>query len=105
MDDTGFKLNYTWEDLKPIRPLFVAVLVAQGMGAAASLSARGLTDWYEAAWFGGALATLPGYFVGLLVQQRVRPGSITSNRSTVLTLGAIALLLFVAALTFPQAAS
>ena len=105
MTDSRLKLNYSWEDLKPVRPLFVTVLIAQAIGAAVSLSAQGFVDWYETAWFGGALATLPGYLIGLFVQRQVRPGSITLNRSAVMFLGVIALLLFIAALTFPKGSS
>ena len=102
MSDSGLKLNYSWEDLKPVRPLFVTVLIAQAIGAALSLSAQGFSDWYQTAWFGGALATFPGYLVGLFVQRHTRPGSITSNRPAVLFLGVISLILFIAALTFPK---
>ncbi|WP_162350663.1 hypothetical protein [Pseudoxanthomonas gei] len=102
MSDSGLKLSYSWEDLKPVRPLFVTVLVAQAIGAIASLSVQGLSDWYQTAWFGGALATFPGYLIGLFVQRHTRAGSITSNRSAVLFLGVISLILFIAALTFPR---
>ena len=101
MDNSGFKLNYSWEDLRPVHPLFITVLIAQLAGAIASLLLQGVSSWYEAAWFGGALATLPGYFIGLIVQRHTRPGSIVLHHSMVIFMGVIALLLFVAALTFP----
>ncbi len=103
MDDSGFKLNYFWEDLRPVHPLFITVLIAQFLGAAASLLLQGVTSWFETAWFGSALATFPGYLIGLLVQSGARPGSISLNRSMVIFMGVIALFLFVAALTSPRA--
>jgi len=103
MDDSGFKLNYSWEDLRPVHPLFITVLIAQFAGAAASLVLHGVASWYETAWIGGALTTFPGYLIGLLVQRTARPGSIVLHRSMVIFIGVIALFLFVVALTFPRA--
>ena len=34
MSDSGFKMSYSWEDLRPIHPLFVTTLVFQALGAA-----------------------------------------------------------------------
>jgi len=104
MRDSGFKLSYSWEELRPVRPLFVTVLIAQAIGAAANLFLQGLVNWHDTAWLGGALATFPGFVIGLLVQGHTRPGSIASHRSMVALMGVIALFLFIAALTFPRTA-
>ena len=104
MSNPGFKLNYSWEDLRPVRPLFVTVIVFQTAGSVISLLMQGFGNWFDTAWFGGAFATFPGFLVGLLVQAYVRPGSLVLHRSAVIFLGAIALMLFIAALTFPRGA-
>jgi hypothetical protein len=104
MTDPGFKLSYTWDDLRPVHPLFVTVLIGEALGALSGLWLKGIGDWYEAIWAGAALATLPGFLVGLFIQHRLRPGSIGANRSLVIYLGAVILLLFVCGLTFPWVA-
>ena len=104
MSDSGFKLRYSWEDLRPVHPLVFTVLIAEVLGAIANLVSWGTSNWVEAVWFGGALATFPGFLVGLFLQSRARPGSISVHRPMVVFIGAITLLLFVAGLTFPRAA-
>lgn len=102
VDDSGFKLNYSWEDLRPVHPLFITVLITQLAGAVVSLLLQGIASWFETAWLGGALATFPGYLIGLVVQRYIRPGSIALHRSMVIFMGAISLFLFVVALISPR---
>ena len=105
MSNSGFKMSYSWEDLRPIHPLFVTSLVSQALGAVAGLVLKVGPSWFESVWLGGALATFPGFLVGIPVQFHLRPGSLASHKSMVIFLGAIALFLFIIALTFPRAAS
>jgi hypothetical protein len=105
MRDSGFKMSYSWDDLRPVHPLFVTSIVFQMLGAVAGLVLRAGSGWFESLWLGGALATFPGFVVGLPVRAYLRPGSIAQHRSIVVFLGAVALFLFVIALTFPRASS
>jgi hypothetical protein len=98
---SGLKLEYSWEDLRPVHPLFITTLIAQALGAALSLYMLGLANWFDTAWQGGALATFPGFLLGLAVQSHLRPGSISENRSIVLFMGLIALGLLAVALFMP----
>ena len=105
MSDSGFKMSYSWEDLRPIHPLFVTTLVFQALGAAVGFFLQLGPTWFESVWLGGALATFPGFLVGIPVQSYFRPGSLALHKSMVIFLGAIALFLLIIALTFPRAAS
>ena len=97
MKESQFGFEYSWADLQPIRALFVTVLVAQIIGAAAGLFLSDSESWFLRLWFGGAVATFPAFVLGLVVQTRARPGSISENRVIVRRLGLIALLLSIAA--------
>lgn len=105
MSNPGFKMSYSWEDLRPIHPLFVTTLVFQAIGAAVGFLLQAGPSWFESAWLGGALATFPGFLAGIPVQSYFRPGSLALHKGMVIFLGAIALFLLVIALTFLQAAS
>lgn len=105
MSDSAFKMSYSWEDLRPIHPLFVTTLVFQALGAAVGFLLQVGPSWFESVWLGGALATFPGFLVGMPVQAYFRPGSLALHKSMVIFLGAIALFLLVIALAFSRAAS
>ena len=104
MTDPGFKLSYTWEDLRPVHPLFITVLIAEAIGAFSNLLLQGFGDWFATIWVGAALSTVPGFLAGLLVQSRLRPGSVGVNRSVVIYMAVVVLLLFVCGLMFPRVA-
>ena len=57
-------------------------------------------------WIGGALATVPGYAVGLGIQRIRDPEALQAHRATVWILGAMSVVLFVIglklALGFPR---
>ncbi len=59
------------EDLKPVRPLFVTILAAQGLRMVAGPVFYDGRSWVESARLGGAFASFHGYLLGLWVQ----PGS------------------------------
>jgi hypothetical protein len=104
MSNQPFKLSYTWEELRPIRPLYLTTLAIQFVGAGISLSIFGFDRFFEAFWLGGAMATLPGFLAGLPVQLFLRPGSLTEQRQMVALLGFISVVLTVAAVFFPPVA-
>ena len=104
MSNLGFRSSYTWEDLRPVHPLFVTAIIFQAVGAIVGLVMQAVPGWFESIWIGGAMATFPGYLVGIPVQACLRPGSITRNKSIVLFMGAVALFFFVSAFAFLRAA-
>ncbi|MBI5109800.1 MAG: hypothetical protein HZA62_13770 [Rhodocyclales bacterium] len=101
MAQPDYDFEYSWEELKPVRPLFVTVLVAQGLGLVAGLMFYDGRSWVESAWLGGALATFLGYLLGLWVQAVMLPGSLGRNRVMVRHLGIGATLFGIFALVFP----
>jgi len=101
MKESPFGFEYSWNDLGPVRPLFVAVLIAQVLGAALGLWIARFPFWFDNLWAGGALASFPGFLLGLPIQMHLRPGSLTENRVMVRRMGLIALLLSAAVFVFP----
>lgn len=79
MKEHPLAFEYSWTDLRPIRPVVVWVLVFQVVGAVAGLVLRPMPDGFASAWYGGALATLPGFLVGVLTQWRGHPGTLSAN--------------------------
>ena len=57
--------------------------------------------WFENFWIGGALATFPGFLLGLPIQRRLRPEAIDENRVMVRRIGMVALILTLAGATMP----
>ncbi|MCP4374300.1 MAG: hypothetical protein GY797_40295 [Deltaproteobacteria bacterium] len=76
MKESPFGFQYSWQDIQPVRALFVTVLVAQAIGAGICLWISPLPSWFDNLWMGGALGTFPGYLAGLPIQMRIRPGRI-----------------------------
>ena len=101
MKESPFGFEYSWEDLQPVRPLFVTALIAQLVGAALGLWIAVFPSGFENLWAGGALATFPGYLLGLPLQTYLRPGSLGENRIMVLRMGLVALVLSAAVFVFP----
>ena len=87
MAQSDYDFEYSWEDLKPVRPLFVTILVAQGLGFLAGLVFGHGGDWFERAFVWGSAATFLGYLLGLWVQAVTMPGSLGRNRVLVRHLG------------------
>ena len=101
MRESQFGFQYSWADLQPIRPLAVTVLVAQVGGLLSCLLFPRFPGWFENLWFGGALATFPGFVVGAVVQASLQPGSLGTNGVMVRRFGLVALLLSAFALGMP----
>lgn len=101
MKESQFGFQYSWADLQPVRALAVIVFGAQIAGALAGLAFPQFPRWFESLWFGAAIATFPAFLVGLVVQSRLRPGSLTENRTMVRRFGLISLFLSAFALAMP----
>src|SRR5687768_9703435 len=85
----GFQ--YTWADLKPLRVLMITLVTFQLLGMAIGLLAPPpFPEAFDSAWFGGAVATFPGFLLGVAIQARVSPGSLSENEPMVWRLGLIA---------------
>ena len=97
MNQSHFAFEYSWADLKPIRAVVALVLFFQIVGALAGLFTRPVPGWFESVWYGGAFATFPGFLVGLFIQWRERPGSISANARMVWHVGFVAFVLSVSA--------
>lgn len=93
MRESQFGFEYSWSDLQPIRPLVVIVLVAQVIGMLVGLAFSPHVTWFHRLWFGGAIATFPAFVVGVVVQSRLRPGSVGQNAVMVRRLALIAAVL------------
>lgn len=102
MRESQFGFEYSWADLQPIRALVVVVLVAQLVCMLLGLVYAPHADWFHRLWYGGAAATFPAFAIGLVVQSRVRPGSIGQNIVMVRRLGLIAAALSLVALFMPE---
>ena len=102
MRESPFGFQYSWKDLQPVRPLFLTLLAAQIIGSVICLLLAPLPQLLDNLWMGGALCTFPGYLLGLLVQLRIRPGSIEENKVMVQRMGLITFALTIAAIVLPR---
>jgi hypothetical protein len=105
MRENQFGFEYSWNDLQPVRALAVSVFAAQLVGALCGLLIAHFPAWFDNLWAGGAIATLPGYAIGLLIQRSLKPGSLTENLVLVRRMGLVAGCLTVAGILFPPLAS
>jgi hypothetical protein len=97
MKDSHLGFEYSWSDLKPVRALATVVFGAQILGALLGYLFPQTDRWIVNAWLGGAVATLPAFLFGLLVQARLTPGRLTEHAVLVRRLGLISALLFASA--------
>ena len=98
MRESRLGFSYSWADLHPVRALAVTVVAAQAIGAAIGWAVGNHDKLILSLWFGAAIATFPAFLLGLLIQSRIRAGSLSENRVMVRRLGFVALVLSVAAL-------
>ncbi len=101
MAQPDYAFEYSWEDLKPVRALFVTILVAQVLGLLAGVVFGHGGYWFERALLWGSLATFLGYLLGLWVQAVTVPGSLGRNRVLVRHLGLVAAFFGIFGLVFP----
>jgi undecaprenyl pyrophosphate phosphatase UppP len=102
MKESQFGFHYTWADLQPVRPLAVTVFAAQIIGMILGWLFGKHPELFMKLWFGGALATLPAFLLGLVVQKQMRPGSISENSTMVWRMGLVATAITLVAIAFPN---
>jgi hypothetical protein len=100
--DPGFEYNVG--EFRPLRALSVVIAAAQCVGVGVSLWVGHYPSWFENLWFGGALATFPGYLFGLAVQHHFRPNSLIVCRALVRRMGLVSAVLSLAAFVVPLGA-
>jgi hypothetical protein len=101
MKQATYGFEYSWDDLKPVRPLAVTICVVQLVGGIIGLLVSPYSYWFHNLWIGGALATFPGYLIGLALLSQLRPGSVSENRVMINHVGLVSALLSALALAFP----
>ena len=101
-NQSGFE--YNWEEFQPVRALSVVIAVAQCIGVGVSLWVGHYPSWFENLWFGGALATFPGYLIGLALQRYRKPNSLIVSRALVRRMGLVSAVLSLAAFVVPLGA-
>lgn len=101
MKESQFGFEYSWDDLKPIRPLAVTALVGQLSGAGLSLLLPTYASTFANLWAGGAVATFPSFLLGLLIQHQLNPDAIRENRTMVRRFGLVALVLSLSVFIMP----
>lgn len=100
MEESQFGFSYNWSDLKPVRALAVTVVSAQAIGAVLGLLFFHHSSWIKDIWLGVAILMFPAFLVGLVLQSRIRPGSIGENKVMVRRLGMICMMLTLIAVFF-----
>ena len=93
MKESPFRFEYSWEDLRPVHPLVITVIVAQLLGGAIGLSISHFPSWPENLCLGAMIGTFPGFLLGLPIQRSLSPNSISSNRVMVQRMGLVSLFL------------
>jgi hypothetical protein len=104
MKENGSGFDQGVGQFLPLRALSVVIAVAQCFGAGVSLWVGHYPSWFENLWFGGALATFPGYLVGLAVQRHLNPNSLIVCRPLVRRMGLVSAVLTLAAFVVPLGA-
>lgn len=99
MDPQASATRTAADDLQPLWPLSITLFVAQVAGVGLCWWIGKYPSWLDNVWVGGALASFPGYLLGLGVQRRFGPEGMREQRTMVRRLGAAALLLSVAVLS------
>lgn len=97
MRDTQLGFHYSWSDLRPVRPLVLAVLLAELVGAAIGWSSLSAPSGFVRLWFGAALSALPGFALGLIAQWLSGRERFATHPVLIRRIGLIATLLTLAA--------
>ncbi|MGO4261470.1 hypothetical protein [Lysobacter sp. TAB13] len=93
MQEPQFGSRYSLSDLQPVWPVMLAVLLAELIGAAIGYYALSAPHPILRLWLGAALAALPGYALGLILQRKLRPDRFRTHRPLIRRLGVLAALL------------
>jgi hypothetical protein len=94
MTESPFGFRYNWEDLRPIHPLMRTVIAVQILGMAFGYFLDIFPSWQENVLLFAVLLTFPGFLLGLLIQIKLHPGSVTLNKVMVRRGGLVSLLFF-----------
>jgi hypothetical protein len=97
-------LEFNRGEFRPLRALSLVIAAAQCVGAGMSLWVGHYPGWFENLWFGGALATFPGYLIGLAVQRQVSPNSLVVCRTLIKRMALVSIVLSLSALVVPLGA-
>ncbi|MGY0193833.1 hypothetical protein ACWA7J_02025 [Leptothrix sp. BB-4] len=68
--------GYSWEDLAPVREVWLTMMLFHGIGGVLGVSGVLGLSGPDPFSQGTLLGSLPGFLVGLVVQQLCRPGSL-----------------------------
>ena len=98
MKQSSCGFEYSWDDLKPVRPL--TLIAVQVLGSLLGLLVAPSPFWFHNLWIGGAVATFPGFLIGLGVLYQLRPGRLSENRVMINHIGLVSALLSALALAF-----
>jgi hypothetical protein len=79
----------------------LAVVLTQILAGCATIHIGRFGHWFVDFWFGGAIATVVGFGIGLIWQRKVSRHSLGQHRPILLVLGCISIILFVAAFFIP----
>jgi hypothetical protein len=104
MNETKSGFEYNAGEFQPLRPLSLVIAAAQCVGVGVSLWVGHYPSWFENLWFGGALATFPGYLIGLAVQRHLHPNSLIVARALVRRMGLVSAIVSLAAFVVPLGA-
>jgi hypothetical protein len=104
MKDNESGFEYNLGEFQPLRALSLVIAAAQCVGVGVSLLVGHYPGWLENVWFGGALATFPGYLIGLAVQRHLKPNSLIVCRALVRRMGMVSAVLSLAAFVVPLGA-
>jgi hypothetical protein len=75
----------------------LAVVLIQILAGCATIHIGRFGHWFVDFWFGGAIATIVGFWVGLIWQSKASRHSLVHHRPILLVLGCISIVLFVTA--------
>jgi hypothetical protein len=103
MNESQFGFDYSWEDLKPVRPLVVVTFIVQSVGMLVGYRLAPHASLAANLFAGGALATCPGFLLGLLVQFRLDAMALRENSRMVIRIGLLSLLFSLLGFIFPLA--
>jgi hypothetical protein len=101
-NEAGFQ--HELGEFEPLRALSIVIAIAQCAGVGVSLLVGHYPSWFENLWFGGALATFPGYLAGLAVQRHLHPNSLVLCRPLIRRMGMVSVVLSLSALVVPLGA-
>ena len=89
----NMSLSEQWQWVKPVWRVLVAICVVQFIGMTLGILLNRSSPLFLSLWYGGAYATPIGFAIGLAWHATAVPRGISENRSILLVLGAVALMI------------